>query len=126
MRVDNWIFSNHPDLAAMQKNAIQPQLKENMGTFGEAFRSMVPPKIFGATMAINAAFAQFWAERWQQPELALPFTSGGFAANGEKLFKIWNEIPDSGTTDRALIDAWGAELNVTGWYEWVPYEPPKN
>jgi hypothetical protein len=126
MRVDDWIFDNHPDLAVMQKNAIQPQLKENMGTFGEAFRSMVPPKILGSTMSINAAFAQFWADKWRQFELALPFKSGGFAANGEKLLKIWNEIPDSGTTDRALIDAWGAELNVTGWYDWMPYEPSQS
>ena len=92
MRVDNWIFSNHPDSAAMQKNAIQPQLKENMGTFGEAFRSMVPPKSSGRrwrstlpspNSGRNGGSSPSWLalhERW-------------FCRQRGKAVQIWNEIP---------------------------------
>ena len=77
-------------------------------------------------MAINAAFAQFWAEKWNQPELSLPYKASGYAAAGEKLMKIFQDVPDSGRTDRALIDAWGAELNLTNDYVWVPYQGPQH
>ena len=49
----------------------------------------------------------------------------GHAAAGEKLLKILHGTPDSGRTDRALIDAWGAVLNVTGWYIWILYKNPQ-
>ena len=125
MRVDNCIFTEHPNLLEMQKNAIQPQLQDNTRASSEQFRKMFPPPIFDATMAINAAFAQFWAEKWNQPELSLPYKSSGYGLAGEQLLKILNDTPDSGKTDRELIDAWGATLNVTGWYDWMPYKTPQ-
>jgi len=125
LRVDNWIFTEHTNLLEMQKNAIQPQLQDNTRASSEQFRKMFPPPIYDATMAINAAFAQFWAEKWNQPELSLPYKSSGYGLAGEKLLKIWNDTPVSDTTDQALIDAWGATLNVTGWYDWMPYKSPQ-
>ena len=119
LRVDNWIFVEHPDLVEMQKKAIQRQLKENLGSTSDTVRASIPPQIYDATMTINAAYAQFWAEKWNQPELALSYKASGHAAAGENLLKILHDIPDSGRTDRALIDAWGAALNVTGWYVWL-------
>ena len=77
-------------------------------------------------MAINAAFARFWAEKWNQPELALPYRASGYAVAGEKLLKIYQDVPDSGKTDRALIDAWGTELKLTNWYVWVLYQGPQH
>jgi len=109
----------------MQKNAVQPQLKENMTSTSDAVRASVPPEIYDVTTAINAAYAQFWAGKWNQPELALSYKASGHAAAGEKLLKILHDMPDSGRTDRALIDAWGEVLNVTGWYVWVPYQGPQ-
>jgi hemoglobin-like flavoprotein len=126
LRLDHWIFTEHPELAEMQKNAIQPQLQENNRSAGDKFRSVCPPQVFDATMAINAAFAQFWAEKWNQPELALPYKASGYAVAGERLLKILQDVPDSGRTDRALIDAWGAELNLKNWYVWVPYQGPQH
>jgi hypothetical protein len=126
LRLDNWIFNEHPELVERQRTAIQPQLQDNNRSAGDEFRSVCPPQVFDATMAINAAFAQFWAEKWNQPELALPYKASGNAAAGEKLLNIFRDVPDSGRTDRALIDAWGAELNVANWYVWVPYQSPQH
>jgi hypothetical protein len=122
MRIDNWIFNEHPGLVEMQQSAIRPQLQENNVTTGDKFRRMCPPPVFDPTMAINAVFAQFWADKWNQPELALPYKAGGYEAEGEKLLKIFQDVPDSGRTDRELIDAWVAELNLTNWYVWIPYQ----
>ena len=126
LRLDNWIFSEHPELLEMQRTAIRPQLQENSRSTDDKFRNLCPPQVFDATMAINAAFAQFWAEKWNQPELTLPFKASGYAAAGEKLLKICQDVPDSGRTDRVLIDAWGVELNLTSGYVWVPYPSPQH
>jgi hypothetical protein len=125
LRVDNWIFGEHPDLVEMQKNAAQRQLKENLGSTSDTVRASIPPQIYDATMTINAAYAQFWAEKWNEPELMLSYKASGHAAAGERLLKILHDTPDSGRTDRALIDAWGAALNVTGWYVWLTYKGPQ-
>lgn len=125
LRLDNWIFAERPELAEMQKDAIQAQLQDNSRSVGQNVRNMVPAEVFDATMAINAAFAQFWAEKWDQPELALPYKAGGYATMGAKLLTFLHNIPDSGKTDRALIDAWGTALNVADWYVWVPYKGPQ-
>jgi hypothetical protein len=125
LRLDNWIFSEHPEFVEMQRIAIQPQLQENLRSADDKHRSMCPAQVFDATMAINAAFAQFWAGKWSQPELALPYKASGYAAAGEKLLKIFHDLPDSGRTDRALIDAWGTELKLTDCYVWIPYPSPQ-
>jgi len=122
LRVDTWILVERPDLVEMQMNAVQRQLKENMGATSDEVRTSVPSQIYDATTAINAAYALFWAEKWNQPELSLSYKASGHSAAGDKLLKILHDTPDSGRTDRALIDAWGAELNVTGWYIWIPYK----
>ena len=126
LRLDNWILNEHPEFVEMQRTTIQPQLQENAHSINDKFRSVCPPQVFDATMAINAAFAQFWAEKWNQPELSLPYKASGYAAAGEKLMKIFQDVPDSGRTDRALIDAWGAELDLTNDYVWVPYQGPQH
>jgi len=126
LRVDNWILVEHPDLVEMQKNAAQRQLKENLGSTSDTVRASIPPQIYDATMTINAAYAQFWAGKWNQPELALSYRASGHAAAGEKLLEILHDTPDSGRTDRALIDAWGAALNVAGWYVWLKYKGPQS
>jgi hypothetical protein len=126
LRLDKWIFNEHPELVEIQRNAIHPQLQENARSTSDKFRGVCPPQVFDATMAINAAFAQFWAEKWNQPELALPYKASGYAAAGEKLLNIFQNVPDSGRTDRALIDAWGTELNLTNGYVWIPYPSPQH
>jgi hypothetical protein len=125
MRVDNWILNELPELADMQKDAIEPQLQENGRSANENIRNTVPSEVFDATMAINVAFAHFWAEKWGQPELTLSYKAAGYATTGEKLFSLFQSTPDSGRTDCALIDAWAKVLNVADWYVWVPYQGPQ-
>ena len=125
LRLDNWILTERPELAEMQKDAIQAQLQDNSRSAGQNVRNMVPAEVFDATMAINAAFAQYWAEKWNQPELALPYKASGSSAKGQELLAHFHDMPDSGRTDRTLIDAWGAALHIADWYVWVPYQGPQ-
>ena len=64
----------------------------------------VLPRSSTPTMAINAAFAQFWAEKWNQPELSLPYKASGLmpAAEQRKLMKIFQDVPDPSRTSRRV------------------------
>ena len=114
LRIDNWIFVEQPDLVEMQKNAAQRQLKENLGSTSDTVRASIPPQIYDATMTINAAYAQFWAEKWNQPELALSYKASGHAAAGEKLLKILHDIPDSGRTRPGVDRRLGSSVERDG------------
>jgi hypothetical protein len=120
MRVDRWIAQDHSVLAEAQRTAIERQLQQNMSLFDSPARKSIPPKIVADSMAISSAFAEFWAERWNEPELLVPYTTSGYAMKGRELLEIWKAMPDSGKDDYALIDAWGVSLGIEKWYHWVP------
>jgi len=120
MRVDRWIAQEHPVLAEPQRTAIHHQLQQNMSLFDSPARKSIPAFIVDASMAISAAFAEFWSERWNQPELLLPYKASGHAMKGRELLEVWNKMPDSGKDDYALVDAWGVNLGIDKWYHWVP------
>jgi len=119
MRVDRWIAEQYPALAEQQRAAIHFQVQQNMSLFSSPSRTTIPARVFDATLAINAAFVAFWAERWNQPELLMPYTAAGHAAKGRELLETWKEMPDSGRDDHALIDAWGVNLGLDKWYHWI-------
>jgi hypothetical protein len=120
LRVDAWIADRYPVLAEQQKIAINRQLQENAGVLQGDIRKMIPPAVYRASVGINAAFAEFWASRFGQPLLVLPYKSAGFHALGQTLLGRLEAVADQPAEDRKVIDAWAAELGITGWYEWVP------
>lgn len=120
MRVDRWIAQDYSVLAESQRTAIERQLQQNISFFDSPARKSIPQKIVEGSMAISSAFAEFWADRWNEPELLVPYTTSGHAMKGRELLEIWKRMPDSGKDDYALIDAWGVNLGIDKWYHWVP------
>ena len=43
-------------------------------------------------MAINAAYAMFWADKYGMRELAGPYRFGRSESDGNALLKIWQQI----------------------------------
>jgi hypothetical protein len=124
MRVADWIYANYPALHASQRAAVLKELAEAKAAAQPQIREMTPERIFKPTMAINAAYAMFWADKYEMRELAGPYRGSSGEADGRSLLKLWHEVPSDARHDRELIDRWGAGLNLTGWYRWVPYEAP--
>ncbi len=124
MRVDAWIAENFSELADLQRRALLRQLEDAASTLGPQFRQVSPDPIFRATQALSAAFAQFWAGRFGQPQIALPFKAAGFLGAGAELLAIWNAIPSDPAHDRQLVDAWAQKLGIANWHQWVPYSNP--
>jgi hypothetical protein len=124
MRVDHWLATEFPELAELQKASILRQLEDALLTLAPQHREVTPSKIFESTQAITAAFALYWSQRLNQPQLVLPFKAAGFLQAGQELLAIWETTPDLAENDRALIDAWADKLGLAGWYQWLPYSAP--
>jgi hypothetical protein len=84
----------------------------------------MPPEIFNATQAINTAYALFWAERLERPEISNPFRLAGFERQGEALMNVLNDVPHDPTHDCELIDRWADYLQIRALYQWLPYVAP--
>jgi hypothetical protein len=122
LRVDSWLQQSYPGLADQQKKAIDRQLNDNAASLRPDVRQIAPATVYEANVGMNAAFALFWSRTWNDPLLAVPYKSSGDLATGDKLLKLFDEIPNDPANDKKLIDAWGGNIGLTGWYEFVPYE----
>ncbi len=125
MRVAEWLAENYPALRASQRATVLKELAEAKGSLQGQVREITPDEIYLPTMAINAAHAMFWAERYGRRELSAPYRSYGYDAGGRALLKLWRAAPADPAHDRELVDSWAAQLGLTGWYEWLPYTPPQ-
>jgi hypothetical protein len=121
LRVDSWIHREYLDLAGLQREAAVRQLQDNQRSLAPDVRKIAPTKVFRSSVTMNAAFAAFWARTLKDPSLTLPFRSAGFHKDGAELLGILDEISDDPLKDCALIDAWARKLNLSNWYEWIPY-----
>jgi hypothetical protein len=119
LRIDSWLNSSYPELAEQQRAIITRQLKENMAALGPEVRKFAPSKIFNANTAMNSAFALYWSRLWSDLTQLSPYKAIGSVATGEQLLKLFDEIPSDPQHDRQLIEAWGADLGLSGWTDFV-------
>jgi hypothetical protein len=50
---------------------------------------------------MSAAFTFFWAERLNQPQIALPYQATGYVERVIKLLEIFNSIPTNPSQESA-------------------------
>ena len=122
LRVDDWIRDTYPELCDLQEDAARRQIDENEQAAAPKVQKMMPEKICNANLGINAAFADYWAGILEEPPLRTPYRAAGCIRIGQKLRKIWKDIPSTPDHDIELVDRWAEELDVTGWYTWIPRE----
>jgi len=123
-RVDSWILREYPELAQLQRDMVMRQMKDNVAALSPEIKKIAPKKVYQSNLSMSAAFAEFWAKRFLEPALSLPYKAAGFLKSGAELLAILDKIPDVPSADRELVDAWANRLSLTGWYRWVPYEAP--
>jgi hypothetical protein len=125
MRVDRWLATDFPALVELQQASVLRQVQDSAVTLAAEHRQTAPQKIYDATQAISAAFAIFWSDRLNQPQLSFSFKVTGYLQAGQELVSIWESTPDAPENDRTIVDAWADKLGITGWYQWVPYSAPE-
>jgi hypothetical protein len=124
MRIADWIYANYPALRASQRATALKELAEAKGSLRADIRDMTPKRAYRAVIAINAAHAGFWAEVYGMRELASPYRFSAYEPDARKLLDVWREVPVDAAYDRELIDRWAGHLDLTGWYQWLPYRAP--
>lgn len=124
LRIAHWIRESFPEMHALQRASVQEELKENREAGRSARNPLLPEAVVKPTLAINAAFAQYWARAFGEADLAAGYTSGPAARQGERLLALWDELPKGPDSDPKLVDAWADVLGLAGWYSWTPYLAP--
>ena len=124
LRVDSWIMEEYPDLAPLQQEAALKQLSDNAAGLRPDVQATMPKEALVASLSMSAAFAIYWAEKFGQPQLTLPYLTTGHLAAGQALYDIWRDSSIDPGQDRSLIDAWASKLGLQGWYQWVPSQSP--
>lgn len=124
LRVDSWILEEYPELAPLQRAAAMKQLDDIAAGLRPDVQDMMPDEALTASLSMGAAFSIYWAERFGQPQLTLPFRATGHLAAGQALYDIWRGASNDPGNDRGLIDEWAGKLGLQGWYQWVPSQSP--
>lgn len=124
LRVSVWLADAYPELAELQCAQVMNELALAKATLKPDIHEATPDVVYKPTEIINAAFALFWAQRYNQPEIAAPYRFAGYEKDGQALLKIWHELPDDPLNDKELVDTWADYLGLRNWYTWVAYEPP--
>jgi hypothetical protein len=124
LRVSVWLADAYPELAEPQRTQVMNELAKAKATLKPDIRETTPDVVYRPSEIINAAFALFWAQRYNQPEIAAPYCFAGYEKDGQALLKIWHELPDDPLNDKELVDTWADYLGLRNWYTWVAYEPP--
>ena len=120
LRVDEWLRTTYPDLAEEQKALTVQQLQENTSSLRPDVRRFTPDKVRNASVAMSAATAAYWSRTWSDPLPLVPYKSTGDLDRGLALLKRWDDLPGDPAADKQLIDAWGVDLGLNGWYEFLP------
>jgi hypothetical protein len=119
IRVDEWLYRDYPSLAELQRKSIERQLQEAMHAIGPSVRAFAPQRIIDANVGMSCAFAKFWASTWNEPEVAVPFTSAGYGKIGDELLGLVQSLDRSPDGDRELVNKWAERLGLAGWFQTI-------
>jgi hypothetical protein len=122
MRVDAWVAETFPELLDHQKTMVRYQLQDALDSLKPDARKVAPEKITRPSLTMNAAYAQFWSRRWDDPLLVMPYRTANLSLAGNQLLEIFDAIPPEPANDVALVDAWARILKLNNIYRWVPYK----
>ena len=116
LRIDRWLYDEYPALKELQKEAAMKQLQDNTTTLRPDIAAFAPNQIHRPSLAMNAAYAEFWARLYEEPQLSLPYKATGQLESGLQLLSLLDAVPSDAAHDRQLIDRWAESLGINNWY----------
>jgi hypothetical protein len=124
LRVDDWLWREHPDLRDLQTVSCREQLTEGLAFLDPRVGETVPPRQLAVSVSMHVAVAGFWSRALDDPSLVEPYQAASGEAEGRALLALWDLRPNDPVDDRALVDAWADELGIGEWYEWRSFPTP--
>lgn len=120
LRIDDWLWNECPSLRESQTASLTKQQQDNVQSLSADIRTSVPTTVFAANVAMNAAYALLCDRLLGRELFIIPYRSAGFENSGIRLTELLEEVPAEAKHDRELVDAWAEELELNGWYRWIP------
>ena len=122
LRVDEWLLAQFAELHDLQVTGVKAQLEENVQVIPLGAKGVFPAKLYKANISMNAAFAAFWARKWSDNSITLPYKAAGLLDEGLGLLKIYDRVPADAAHDPELVEQWAFDLGLKGWYALVPHQ----
>lgn len=119
--VDCWITEHFPVLEAQQRFVVLKNLKEASASLSPDIKRFTPQEILNPSLAINGAMAAYWAKKWNEPLLFSPYVIAGLEKSANALLARTQLNGALDQSERGIVDAWGEQLRLTEWYEWIPW-----
>lgn len=115
-RVDEWIMSECPELISEQNDSVNQQLAQNEQCLAPEIRERFPRFALNANSAMNAAYATYWSNKFNESRLTLPYQAMGYADQAAKLLATLAIVRKDPSCDRELIQQWGDELKLSDYF----------
>ena len=119
MRIDQWIYDEHPALRELQAAGIDSLQQENLSLLSKRIGNLSIPVPLLAPVAANALFADRLLKR---ATYAIPYRAAGVLEPGKELLVLSDSISTNRSHDRELVDAWASSIGMNGWYRWAPFK----
>ena len=125
LRISEWLSENYPELDNLQREHVEKELAINKQSLSAKIKMLTPEEVYEPSLAISAAYALYWANKYNRQEYFNPYRLEGFQLTAHELIDIYHEIPDDPINDYKLIEEWGKHLNIDDWFEFIPYKSGK-
>lgn len=119
MRVDAWLFESFPNMRDAIKDGLAEQQQMNAAALGMRVGKLTPPK----NQFVPATAYALFTDRLMGTSYSIPFKAAGALDDGIELLVIFDQMQHSSAYDIQLVDAWAGQLEMQGWYQWIPYQP---
>lgn len=119
MRIDQWIFDEHPSLRELQAAGIDSLQQENLSLLSKRMGNLAIPVPLLAPVAAYALFADRLLKR---ATYAIPYRAAGVLESGKELLTVSDSISTNRSHDCELVDAWARSIGMNGWYRWAPFK----
>ncbi len=121
LRIDFDLRTRFPELHAAQEQALRRQIDTHAALLTPEVQRTVPEAPLRMNLALNAAFAKFWARELHEPGWTLPYLAAGVLPRGELLLAKADEVGLGPSFDRPLIQSWADTLGLGNWLRWIPH-----
>ena len=125
LRVSDSLTIEYPELLEFEADHVERELTLNHESLSDRVRALMPREVYDATQEINAAYALYWSNRLEKPEIMNPYRLHGFEAAGKELLQIFESVPNDAAHDYELVDEWAEALGIRDWYVWTKHEGPR-
>ncbi len=121
--IESRILEAHPPLAPLSYVSIKGQIDLGLRAAEDShIRQLTPRTIFRANVAMNAAFALWFEERWPlRTDLVARFQRTESWSLAQRLYAHWKSVASNWTpgAEYEWIDQWAELLGLVGWYGWT-------